>query len=368
MYNEQIIKYILAKKNIRQSKLAEMLKKEVNKSSKKGVNKPFKKGIDESTLSRWKNKKDRIPPERLRELYKIAQFGEFTEGQAKKWSEITRDSKEVADDWYWKFAAQINTSDDSIWNEYFIEINYHSSWIDNIQKMLISLNNAGVPVQDSSFNFTFEPTRDVIWDEVSEHPPYDTGTPVMTAADKLLIAYIKKYEALRNWAKWYILYIDDKKITERQFELALKASDLALSHIPRKLFEDVGTNLDILDKYVQKTKHDTFALMSQFAGRIEYWDLADGVEEGFDYLRYISEDTEKLEKDVFKLPRYIKHTGIQDVNEHLDPPATEMQQKILDGIQNNEKLLKDNNKLLKDHDKLLEEILEKLNNLTKNGE
>ena len=63
----------------------------------------------------------------------------------------------------------------------------------------------------------------------------------------------------------------------------------------------------------------------------------------------------------------------------LTPPSDEIQKnddiylsysekKILDGIKNNEKLLKENNKLLKDQDKLLKEILEKLNNLTNTGE
>lgn len=358
MYQDQIINYILAKKNISQNDLASALKNEDKKSNKKG--------IDVSTLSRWKNKKDVIPPDRLKELYKIAKFGVFSEGQSKKWSELTNNSKAVADDWYWKFAAQINTSDDSIWKKYYEEINYDSSWIDNIQKILISLDNAGVPIKD--LDFTFEPTREVIWDEISENPPYETGTPVMTPADHLLLAYIEKYEALRLWTKWYILNIDDKKITERQFELALKASDLALSHIPRKLFKDVGTNLDVLDKYIQETKLDTFALMSQFANRVEYFDLEDGIEENFDYLRYITEDTKELEKDVFKLPRYFNKTGNQDDKKNLGPSDADMYQEILDGIHNNEKLFKENNKLLKDQDKLLKEILEKLNNLTNTGE
>jgi hypothetical protein len=351
-----IINYILDKKKISQKKLAGMLKD----------------GVDPSTLSRWRNGKEEIPKKRKIELRRIARIDKFKDGQSEEWLNIINRSEKIADDWYFKFASFLPNAEDSIWKKTYEEINYDSIWIDNIQRMLITLNDAGVPVKD--LDFTFDPTRALIFAEDAKEDDWPIGE-VHTPADKLLIPYIESYLALREWAKWFIADINDKKVGQLQFELIQKIPEIALYHLPKEKFKAVGTNLDVLDKYIKKSKFKAFEFMSRFTNKIEYFSLSGGIdtiygiETDFDYFRYITEDKDTLTADYKALPKYIEQHGTQDSKKsNFDIFADETQQKILDGIQNNEKLLKDNNKLLKDHDKLLEEILEKLNNLTNNGE
>ena len=67
---------------------------------------------------------------------------------------------------------------DCIWKDgdQFTKINYDSVWIDNIQRMLITLNDAGVPV--GKLDVSFDPTREIkTYEEIigSDGKPY--GVP-----------------------------------------------------------------------------------------------------------------------------------------------------------------------------------------------
>jgi hypothetical protein len=347
-----IINYILDKQKITQEVLAGMLKKEKGKSANK------------STISRWKNGSEQIPPHRLKELNKIARSGSFSDGHKKQWLEITGGSKKVADDWYLKFAEFIMV-DNSIWqDEQYGKVNYDSIWIEHIQRMLITLNDAGIPVKE--LDFTFDATREPIWgDDAGE---YDG--PIgweYTPADELIIPYIKSYLALRFWSSWHITNINNKHIAELQYELALKVNEIALYNIPLSKFKNAGTDLEVLKSYIKNSKHKTLELISQFSNKLEYHSLTSGVDKNFDYFRFINNDIDSLDADCYKHPAYIEKHGTQDSKKsNLDIFADETQQKILDGIHNNEKFLKENNKFLIENNKLLKEILEKLNN--NNGE
>lgn len=345
-----IINYILDKQKITQEKLAAMLKKDKDKS------------VNKSTISRWKNGSEKIPPHRLNELNKIARSGSFSDGHKKQWLEITGGSKKVADDWYFKFAEFINIDHTicSIWqDERYGKINYDSIWIEHIQRMLITLSDAGIPVKD--LNFTFDPTRESIWaDDAGDHdlPISEVHTP----ADELIIPYIEIYLNLRSWSAWHITNINNKNIAELQYELALKVNEIALYNIPLSKLKNVGADLKVFKSYIKSSKHKTLELISQFSNKLKYHTLSSEVDENFDYFRFVSNDNDSLRTDCFKHPAYIEQYGAQDSKKaNLDIFADEVQQKILDGIENNEKLLKGNEKLLK-------EILEKLNNSTNTGE
>ncbi|MDC0181544.1 hypothetical protein OAK33_01695 [Candidatus Thioglobus sp.] len=348
-----IINYILDKQKTTQEKLAGMLKQENNKS------------VNKSTISRWKNGSEKIPLHRFKELNKIARSGSFADGHKKQWLEITGGSKKIADDWYWKFAEFI-MEDNSIWlDEQYGKVNYDSIWIEHIQRMLITLNDAGIPVKD--LNFTFDATREPIWEDDAGEYDQPIGWEY-TPADELIIPYIKTYLALRKWSSWHITNINNKNIAELQYELALKVNEIALYNIPLSKFKDVGTDIKALKNYIKNSRFKALELISQFSNKLEYYSLTTGVDENFDYFRFINNDIDSLDADCFKHPAYIEKHGTQDSKKsNLDIFADETQQKILDGIENNEKLLKENNKLLKDQDKLLKEILENLNNNNNNN-
>ena len=332
-----IINYILNKKKINQNALAEMLDPPVSKS----------------ILSKWKNGSEEIPEKRSIELRRIARIGKYKDGQNEEWSKITNNSKDVANDWYWKMFEHIrykNTKEEFVWkNNPWEEINYDSIWIENIQIMLITLNRAGVPVKD--LDFTFEPKRDVIWpEEANEYSVPISG--VYTEADNLLIPYIRAFSALRQWVSYNVTNINDKALSELQFDFVQRIPEIALSHIDKELFKAVGTDMDILDKFIKKSKTETLQLILQFGQNVP----SNGVE----YLNFLNGDLIEIGKDTVNSPRYIEKYGTDDsdffsTDTKEEIKATmESEKKILDGIKKNEKLLK--------------EILEKLNNLTNKEE
>ena len=327
-----IINYILDKKNISQNQLADLLDPPVSKS----------------ILSKWKNGGEAIPKNRLKQLSRIARIGEWKDGEVHnlKWSLITNKSQEVADSWYTKFACWLPSGIDLYQNgdSFTGDFNYDSVWIDNIQTMLITLSDAGVPVANLSEEFTFDPARDVIFHEKDgeEHPDAEW---IYTPTDDLLIFYIKAYCELRDWLSLHILKINDKKIGELQFELALKATQVALYHLPKKDFKSVGANLETLEKYIAESKKETFKLISEFSNKVST---------GFDYFRYINVNVNILKADIKEHPIYIDSQKKKAEKQYDVSFDTAAERQILDGIKNNEKLLK--------------EILEKLNNLTNKGE
>jgi len=329
-----IINYILDKKNISQNKLAEMLDPQVTKS----------------VISKWKNGGEVIPKKRVRELYRIARIGEGKDGQThnRKWAEITNNSKEVARSWYERFNCFIDDSDCDLFNgePWYsdAELNEDSVWIDNIQKMIITLSDAGVPVKDLLEEFTFEHTREVIYHD-EEGQEFPVGEVILTPTDKLLIPYIAKYLMLRNWMNWHILKINNKKIGQLQFELANKATEVALYQLPKESYKAVGTNLDTLENYITNGKKETFDLIGEFSNIVST---------GFDYFRYINADIKGLKNDIRAQPQWIEGQKKKAEKQYGVSFDSASERQILDGIENKEKLLK--------------EILEKLNNLTNKGE
>jgi hypothetical protein len=325
-----IINYILDKKNISQNQLAEMLDPPVTKS----------------VISKWKNGGEAIPQIRVKQLTKIARIGMGKDGQThnKKWLEITNKSQKNANIWYERFECHISSVTNDIYKADWGEINYDSVWIFNIQKMLITLSEAGVPVKDLLEDFTFDHTREANFHEV-EGQEYPEPEYIYTPTDNLLIPYIQIYVTLRDWISWHILKINDKKIGALQFELADKAVEVALYRIPKESFKAVGTNLDVLEKYIAKSKEETFHLVGEFSNIVAT---------GFDYLRYINADTQGLINDIKAQPKWIEGQKKKAEKQYGVSFDSASERQILDGIQNNEKLLK--------------EILEKLNNLTNNGE
>ena len=328
-----IINYILNKKKINQNALAEMLDPPVSKS----------------ILSKWKNGSEEIPEKRSIELRRIARIGKYKDGQNEEWLKITNNSKDVANDWYWKMFEHIrykNTKEEFVWkNNPWEEINYDSIWIENIQIMLITLNRAGVPVKD--LDFTFEPKRDVIWpEEANEYSVPISG--VYTEADNLLIPYIRAFSALRQWVSYNVTNINDKALSELQFDFVQRIPEIALSHIDKELFKAVGTNMDILDKFIKKSKTETLQLILQFGQNVP----SNGVE----YLNFLNGDLTEIGKETVNSPKYIDEYGTEDSKAFSKDTEEEIiatmksEEKILDGIKKNEKLLK--------------EILEKLNKLT----
>jgi len=328
-----IINYILNKKKINQNALAEMLDPPVSKS----------------ILSKWKNGSEEIPEKRSIELRRIARIGKYKDGQNEEWSKITNNSKDVANDWYWKMFEHIrykNTKEEFVWkNNPWEEINYDSIWIENVQIMLITLNRAGVPVKD--LDFTFEPQRDVIWPEDdNEYSIPICG--VYTEADNLLIPYIRAFSALRQWVSYNVTNINDKALSELQFDFVQRIPEIALSHIDKELFKAVGTDMDILDKFIKKSKTETLQLILQFGQNVP----SNGVE----YLNFLNGDLTEIGKETVNSPKYIEEYGTEDSKAFSTDTAEEIiatmksEEKILDGIKKNEKLLK--------------EILEKLNKLT----
>ena len=328
-----IINYILNKKKINQNALAEMLDPPVSKS----------------ILSKWKNGSEEIPEKRSIELRRIARIGKYKDGQNEEWSKITNNSKDVANDWYWKMFEHIrykNTKEEFVWkNNPWEEINYDSIWIENVQIMLITLNRAGVPVKD--LDFTFEPQRDVIWPEDdNEYSIPICG--VYTEADNLLIPYIRAFSALRQWVSYNVTNINDKALSELQFDFVQRIPEIALSHIDKELFKAVGTDMDILDKFIKKSKTETLQLILQFGQNVP----SNGVE----YLNFLNGDLTEIGKETVNSPKYIEEYGTEDSKAFRTDTEEEIiatmksEEKILDGIKKNEKLLK--------------EILEKLNKLT----
>ncbi len=314
-----IINYILDTKKITQNELAEMLDPPVSKS----------------ILSKWKNGGETIPTKRTNELYRIARIDKFRET---KWLSLTNNSKKIADDWYWKFCEYLPHEADVIWKiERYGDFDYESVWITNIQSLLITLNDAGVPV--SELDVTFDPTRDVIFSEPKhefDHPvPVDA---VYTLADELIIPYIQAYLTLRSWASKFIININDKNLGKLQFDLALIATRIALLHIPREKFEAVDTDLEVLDKYNKETKKEAFQLITEFCNVI----TNKGDTLFVDYFKYLNADKKSLDNDIGEKPK--TETSDDDFDTLF---FTEAETKIYEGIKNNEILLK--------------EILEKLN-------
>jgi len=328
-----IINYILDKKNISQNKLAEMLDPPVTKS----------------VISKWKNGGEAIPKKRVRELYRIARIGEGKDGQThnRKWVEITNNSKKVALDWYQKIYCFIDDSTCDLFNGdpwYSDDLNEDSVWIDNIQKMIITLSDAGIPVKDLLEEFTLDYTREHTYHEV-EGQEFPEPEGLYTPTDKLLIPYINKYLMLRRWISWHILQINNKKIGQLQFELANKATEVALYQLPKERCKAVGANLGSLENYIRNGKKETFKLISEFSNKVST---------GFDYFRYINADIEGLKNDIRAQPKWIEGQKKKAEKQYGVSFDSASERQILDGIENNEKLLK--------------EILEKLNNLTNKGE
>jgi hypothetical protein len=321
-----IINYILDTKKITQNELAEMLDPPVSKS----------------ILSKWKNGGETIPTKRSRELNKIARIGEFKKGGLAKWEDLTNNSEKIADEWYWNIGAFLPWENDCIWKDgdQFTKINYDSVWIDNIQRMLITLNDAGVPV--GKLDVSFDPTREIkTYEEIigSDGKPY--GVPkefVYTPADELIIPYIQAYLTLRSWANKFIININDKNLGKLQFDLALIATRIALLHIPREKFDAVGTDLEVLDKYNEETKKEAFQLITEFCNVI----TNKGDTLFVDYFKYLNADKKSLDNDIGEKPK--TETSDDDFDTLF---FTEAETKIYEGIKNNEILLK--------------EILEKLN-------
>jgi hypothetical protein len=328
------INYILKKKEISQNELAVMLDPPVSKSM----------------LSKWKNGGEEIPRKRLIELRRIARIGKYKDGQNEEWLKITNNSKDIQDSWYinmFEFIKKNNRNTESLYlAEEFGSINYDSIWIENIQTMLITLSKVGVPVKD--LDFTFEPTREIIFEDDG-----DQMVPVRsayTSADNLLIPYIKVFSKLRLWVMWIITSINDKKISELQIDFINKIPEIALSHIDKELFKAVGTDMDFLDKFIKKSKTETLKLILQFSQNVP--------SNNIEYLNFLNGDLKVLSSDIRSHPKYIEEKG--GTIEHsrvtdgepikYDIFEESVQQQIIDGIENNEKLLK--------------EILKKLNKLT----
>ena len=333
-----IINYILDSQRINQNDLAKKLDPPVTKS----------------TLSRWKNSKEPIPKDRIKELYRIARVGEFEYGHKSKWKSLTSNSKMTADQWYWSFAEYLPNDEYSIWvdNKPHTKINYESVWIDNIQRILITLSNAGVNVNE--LDFTFDPAREI--DESADYADFEGF--VYTPTDELLIPYIKHYLSLRQWGTWNILSINNKYLGQLQFDLALKASEIALYQIPEERFEALEVNIVELDKFIRNSRAETMQLLSQFINSLDYhsksFDYDENIQSEF-YFRYISENSESLDADVFALPKYIEKHGKQgNKKSDFEISTDEKHQETLDRIENLEKLLI--------------EIKEQLNNITNNGE
>jgi len=328
-----IINYILNKEKISQNELAEMLDPPVSKS----------------ILSKWKNGSEEIPSTRYIELRRIARIGKFKDGQNEEWLSITNNSEEIADNWYRSMFEHItykNNKVEFVWKkEPWEEINYDSVWIENIQIMLITLNRAGIPVKD--LEFTFEPTRDVIWPEYGDEYSPPIGE-VYTDADNLLIPYIRAFSALRGWVSYNVTNINDKELSELQFDFVQRIPEIALTHIDKELFKAVGTDMDVLDKFIKKSKTETLQLILKFGQKVP----ANGVE----YLNFLNGDMFDIGRETVNSPKYIEEYGTSDSMRFSSNTEEEIiasmksEEKILDGIKKNEKLLK--------------EILEKLNNLT----
>lgn len=321
-----IINYILNKKKISQNELAEMLDPPVSKS----------------ILSKWKNGSEQIPPIRATELRRIARIGKYKDGQNEEWLKIIKNSKTSSDSWYESIFEQIKFQTQSIYlNGQYGEINYDSIWIENSQSMLITLNRAGVPVKD--LHLTFEPTRPVIFDDAFEDDEYRTGTYVYTDDDKLLIPYIKAYCELRFWVMYNVTYINDKSISELQFDILQKIPEIALFHVDKELFKAVGTDMDVLNKVIENSRTETLQLMLQFSQNVP--------SKGTDYLNFLNANLDEIERDAVNSAEYQRQWGrkySKQEEDYID--AMNPDHRILEGIKNNEKLLK--------------EILEKLNNLT----
>jgi hypothetical protein len=336
-----IINYILNKKKISQNELAEMLDPPVSKS----------------ILSKWKNLVEQIPKKRYIELRRIARIGKFKDGQNEEWLSIT-DNEKDADKWYRSMFEHIsyrNTQEEYVWkNETYQEINYDSLWIENIQIMLITLNRAGVPIK--KLDFTFEPLREVIWPDDQDEEDSWPISAIYTDADNLIIPYIRAYSGLREWVMYNVTYINDKSLSELQFDFVQRIPEIALSHIDKKLFKAVGTNMNALDKLVEESQRETRHLIADYSKKAPLM--------GINYFNFLSQNLTELGRETVNSPTYIEKYGSEDrdtFSKHISKDTAEeikarmeSETEILDGIKENKKLL--------------EEILEKLNNLTNKGE
>lgn len=363
-----IINYILDKKNISQNQLAEMLDPPVTKS----------------VISKWKNGNEAVPEIRKKQLTRIARFGGGSDAKAhnQKWVEITGNSEKVAYEWYERIYCFLDSRDCDLFTSdplFGGEINKDSVWIDNIQKLLITINDAGVPIKDLLSEFSLEYYRETIYHDV-EGEEYPVGESIYTPTDNLLIPYIKKYLLLRHWLSWHILQINDKNIGQLQYELALQVAEVALYQLPKENFEAVGTNLVTLEKFIEKSKKETFRLIGEFSNIVAT---------GFDYFRYINADVQGLENDIKAQPKWIEGQKKKAEKQYGVSFDSAAEREVLDRIKNTEKLLaamrnrKEKKQFgesldksserqildgIKNNEKLLKEILEKLNNLTNNGE
>ena len=323
-----LIKYILKKEGITQNDLAKQLK------------------VSSSFLSKWKNGKEKIPKKFVKKLGKMSRIGIYEDGHKKKWLEITNNSKKIQDDFYYTIGSLLpdkRAQEYYLWTEGWYEgINYDSKWIEIIQRMLITLNDAGVPVKKLAGQITFEPSRPVIWDEdnKTDHPSSEYFSP----ADKVIIPYIEGYLALVDWATIFIMDINDEKLGTVQWELGLMATKLALLNVPTEDLENVNTNMNVLNEYVINTKQKSFNLTRELTKGIK----GKGDSLLIDYSRYYSSDISILKNDV---------KAIEDNKDDSKSDlaiSSEFQQETLDRIENLEKLLI--------------EIKEQLNNLTNKGE
>lgn len=345
------INLILNKENISQKKLAKQLKG----------------GVKESTLSSWKNGKEPIPKKRKIELRKRALKGTLDESHSQKWLAITHNSKKIEDQWYINFAEHIPYS---IWknDDQYGDIDYDSIWIYHIQKILVTLYDAGIPVINFAPNFPgetvkpehfiFNATRDPIFDESLDYAAYADSNPIgweTTIVDELLIHIIKEYLAIRNWAMWNILDINDKRITQLQFDLALHATEIALYKIPRDLLVGVATNMSTYDEFKKKSRSKAFSLITHFIVNVKNFSLIDEDLDTKFFFRYINETAKTLKEDILENPKYIEKHGKQDNKKSdLEISADEKHQETLDRLENLENLLI--------------EMKEQLNNITNTGE
>jgi transcriptional regulator with XRE-family HTH domain len=322
-----LIKYILKKEGITQNELAKQLK------------------VSSSFLSKWKNGKEKIPKKFIKKLGKISRIGTYEEGHRQKWLEITNNSKKIQDNLYIVIASNLPgeiVREASLFTEdWYTGINYDSNWIEIIQRMLITLNDAGVPVKEINEGITFDPAREPIWPEDNSNPKEWFYTP----ADKVIIPYLYGYLALVDWGTKFIMDINDEKLGTLQWELGLMATKLSLLHVPTEDLKNVNTNMDTLNEYISETKQKSFNLTNELINGIK----SNGDSLLIDYSRYYSSDINILKNDVKDDIEDNKDDSKSDLAGSL-----EFQQETLDRIENLEKLLI--------------EIKEQLNNITNNGE
>jgi hypothetical protein len=281
--------------------------------------------VKPSTVSGWKKGAPIIYKHR-KKLFKMANLA-MSEDESTKWAIIAKSETEAMG-WYFYMSQHLSGLDvagiDIFTSPYVsaptgtrdnYEINEDSHWVDKIQRMLVSLSEAGVQLdaEKSIIPIMYENKE---------------NGPAFTDFDLLIYTYTKNCLILTDW---YLKYIGSIKLTGAglaiQYAIAKSIIEIALLHIPINLFESVNTDQVALAKKINTIKDKVEQEIREFCREVK------GIGENLiiDYFDCLNLKPESLKKQIYQAE------DIKSADQYLSYG----ERKILEGIKNNENLLKE---------------------------